>query len=216
MQKTNSSFVTLITVFFFWGFVGASNGILIPLFKEKFLLTQFQSQLVDLAFYFAYFVGSLIYFFTSRATGDPIDKIGYKKALILGLLISSVGALLFIPAANLLSYPLLLTALFVIGLGFALQQIVANPFVINFGAKETGSHRLNLAGGLNSFGTTIGPVVLSYALFGNISAPTIASNDLSAVKIPALILFGLFILCATILWVSKLPTVTTSEKLDKD
>lgn len=136
MQKTNSSFVTLITVFFFWGFVGASNGILIPLFKEKFLLTQFQSQLVDLAFYMSYAVGSLIYFFTSRATGDPIDKIGYKKALILGLLISSIGALLFIPAANLLSYPLLLAALFVIGLGFALQQIVANPFVINFGAKK--------------------------------------------------------------------------------
>ncbi len=216
MQKTNSSFVTLITVFFFWGFVGASNGILIPLFKEKFLLTQFQSQLVDLSFYMAYAVGSLIYFFTSRATGDPIDKIGYKKALILGLLISSIGALLFIPAANLLSYPLLLAALFVIGLGFALQQIVANPFVINFGAKETGSHRLNLAGGLNSFGTTIGPVILSYALFGNISGPVVASNGLSAVKIPALILFGLFILCATILWFSKLPTVSSSEKLDKD
>ena len=216
MQKTNSSFITLITVFFFWGFVGASNGILIPLFKEKFLLTQFQSQLVDLAFYMSYAVGSLIYFFTSRATGDPIDKIGYKKALILGLLISSVGALLFIPAANLFSYPLLLAALFVIGLGFALQQIVANPFVINFGAKETGSHRLNLAGGLNSFGTTIGPVVLSYALFGNISGPVVASNGLSAVKIPALILFGLFILCATILWFSKLPTVNSSEKLDKD
>lgn len=216
MQKTNSSFVTLITVFFFWGFVGASNGILIPLFKEKFSLTQFQSQLVDLAFYMSYAVGSLIYFFTSRATGDPIDKIGYKKALILGLLISSIGALLFIPAANLLSYPLLLAALFVIGLGFALQQIVANPFVINFGAKETGSHRLNLAGGLNSFGTTIGPVILSYALFGNISGPVVASNGLSAVKIPALILFGLFILCATILWFSKLPTVNSSEKLDKD
>lgn len=216
MQKTNSSFVTLITVFFFWGFVGASNGILIPLFKEKFLLTQFQSQLVDLSFYMSYAVGSLIYFFTSRATGDPIDKIGYKKALILGLLISSIGALLFIPAANLLSYPLLLAALFVIGLGFALQQIVANPFVINFGAKETGSHRLNLAGGLNSFGTTIGPVILSYALFGNISGPVVASNGLSAVKIPALILFGLFILCATILWFSKLPTVNSSEKLDKD
>ena len=85
MQKTNSSFIALITVFFFWGFVGASNGILIPLFKEKFLLTQFQSQLVDLAFYLAYAVGSLIYFFASRVNGDPIDKIGYKKALILGL-----------------------------------------------------------------------------------------------------------------------------------
>ncbi|MFO0322592.1 MAG: MFS transporter [Bacteroidota bacterium] len=216
MQKTNSSFIALITVFFFWGFVGASNGILIPLFKEKFLLTQFQSQLVDLAFYLAYAVGSLIYFFASRVNGDPIDKIGYKKALILGLLISALGALIFFPAANLLSYPLLLTALFIIGLGFSLQQIVANPFVINFGTKETGAQRLNLAGGLNSFGTTIGPVVLSYALFGNLNAPMVKENDLSIIKFPALILFGLFILCASILWFSKLPKVSHSEKLDKD
>jgi FHS family L-fucose permease-like MFS transporter len=216
MQKLQSSFVALISVFFFWGFVAASNGILIPLFKDKFTLTQFQSQLVDLAFYAAYAVGSIIYFFTSRAIGDPINKIGYKKALILGLLISAVGSLFFIPAASLNSYPLLLCALFVIGLGFALQQIVANPFVINFGAKETGAQRLSLAGGINSFGTTIGPVLLSYALFGNINAPAAADSSLDAVKIPALILFALFILCASILWFSKLPEVTNSEKLDKD
>jgi len=216
MQKLQSSFVALISVFFFWGFVAASNGILIPLFKDKFTLTQFQSQLVDLAFYAAYAVGSIIYFFTSRAIGDPINKIGYKKALILGLLISAVGSLFFIPAASLNSYPLLLCALFVIGLGFALQQIVANPFVINFGAKETGAQRLSLAGGINSFGTTIGPVLLSYALFGNINAPAAADSSLEAVKIPALILFALFILCASILWFSKLPEVTNSEKLDKD
>ena len=216
MQKLQSSFVALISVFFFWGFVAASNGILIPLFKDKFTLTQFQSQLVDLAFYAAYAVGSIIYFFTSRAIGDPINKIGYKKALILGLLISAIGSLFFIPAASLNSYPLLLCALFVIGLGFALQQIVANPFVINFGAKETGAQRLSLAGGINSFGTTIGPVLLSYALFGNISAPAAADSSLDAVKIPALILFALFILCASILWFSKLPEVTNSEKLDKD
>ncbi len=216
MQKLQSSFVALISVFFFWGFVAASNGILIPLFKDKFTLTQFQSQLVDLAFYAAYAVGSIIYFFTSRAIGDPINKIGYKKALILGLLISAIGSLFFIPAASLNSYPLLLCALFVIGLGFALQQIVANPFVINFGAKETGAQRLSLAGGINSFGTTIGPVLLSYALFGNINAPAAADSSLDAVKIPALILFALFILCASILWFSKLPEVTNSEKLDKD
>lgn len=216
MQKLQSSFVALISVFFFWGFVAASNGILIPLFKDKFTLTQFQSQLVDLSFYAAYAVGSLIYFFISRAKGDPINKIGYKKALILGLLISAIGSLFFIPAASLFSYPLLLCALFVIGLGFALQQIVANPFVINFGAPETGSHRLNLAGGINSFGTTIGPVILSYALFGNISAPAAADSSLEAVKIPALILFTLFLLCASILWFSKLPTVTNNETLDKD
>ncbi len=216
MQKLQSSFVALISVFFFWGFVAASNGILIPLFKDKFTLSQFQSQLVDLAFYAAYAVGSVVYFFTSRAIGDPIDKIGYKKALILGLLISASGSLFFIPAASFNSYPLLLCALFVIGLGFALQQIVANPFVINFGAKETGAQRLNLAGGINSFGTTIGPVILSYALFGNINAPAVTENNLDAVKMPALILFALFILCAAILWFSKLPAVTNSEKLDKD
>ena len=216
MQKLQSSFVALISVFFFWGFVAASNGILIPLFKEKFLLSQFQSQLVDFAFYAAYAVGSLIYFFASRATGDPIDKIGYKKALILGLLISAVGSLLFIPAAGMASYPFLLCALFVIGLGFALQQIVANPFVINFGNKDTGAQRLNLAGGINSFGTTIGPVILSYAIFGNINAGTDANSSLDQAKVPALILFLLFILCAIILWSSKLPQVQQSEKLDRD
>jgi FHS family L-fucose permease-like MFS transporter len=216
MQKLQSSFVALISVFFFWGFVAASNGILIPLFKNKFALSQFQSQLVDLAFYTAYAIGSLVYFFMSRATGDPINKIGYKKALILGLLISAIGSLFFIPAAKSQSYPLLLSALFIIGLGFALQQIVANPFVINFGEKQTGSQRLNLAGGVNSFGTTIGPVLLSYALFGNINIPKPDDLSLDTLIVPALILCALFILCAGILWFSKLPSITSAEKLDKD
>lgn len=208
MQKLQSSFVALISVFFFWGFVAASNGILIPLFKHHFVLSQFQSQLVDLAFYAAYAVGSLIYFFVSRRGGDPIARMGYKRSLIAGLLISACGSLLFIPAANLGSYPFLLCALFVIGLGFALQQIVANPFVINFGPKETGAQRLSLAGGINSFGTTIGPAVLSYALFGDITGSQSPATDLSQVKAPALILVLLFLLCAAILWLAKLPVVS--------
>lgn len=216
MSKKQSSFIALISVFFFWGFVAASNGILIPLFKSNFSLTQFQSQLVDLAFYAAYFVGSLIYFFLSRTLGDPINKIGYKKALILGLLISSIGSLCFIPAASTNSYTLLLCALFIIGLGFALQQIVANPFVINFGDKKTGAQRLNFAGGINSFGTTIGPVVLSYALFGGMKNSAETTTDLSLVKIPALVLVALFVLCAVILWLSKLPEVSNHEKIEKD
>lgn len=211
MQKLQSSFIALISVFFFWGFVAASNGILIPLFKQEFVLSQFQSQLVDLAFYASYAIGSLIYFFASRASGDPILKIGYKRSLIIGLMISAIGSLLFIPAAGMASYPFLLCALFVIGLGFALQQIVANPFVINFGAKETGAQRLSLAGGINSFGTTIGPAVLSYALFGDIRAAHGSSEGLDGVKTPALILFLLFVLCATILWFSKLPSVSGEQ-----
>ncbi len=207
-QKINSTFAVIITVFFFWGFVAASNGILIPLFKAKFALSQFQSQWVDSAFYLAYAVGSLLYFGLSVKMGDPLNKIGYKKGLVVGLLLSAVGALLFIPAANLNSYAFLLLALFVIGLGFALQQIVANPFVANFGDKAHGAHRLSLAGGINSFGTTIGPVLLSIALFGSVHAPKPETMGIESVKVPALILFALFILCAALIQFSKLPAVT--------
>ena len=82
-----SALATIISVFFFWGFVAASNGVLIPMLKNHFNLSQFQSQLVDYAFYFAYFVGSLIYFFWSKALGDPFNKYGMKKGLVLGLVI---------------------------------------------------------------------------------------------------------------------------------
>lgn len=162
------SFLTLISVFFFWGFVAASNTILIGLFKKNFELTQFQSQLVDLAFYTAYFVGSLIYFILSLSTGDPLNKIGYKKGLIVGLTISAIGAFGFIPAANMQSFPVMLASLFTIGLGFALQQIVANPYVIALGKPETGAHRVSLAGGINSFGTTIGPLLVALAIYGGL------------------------------------------------
>ncbi|HLG02738.1 MAG TPA: MFS transporter [Bacteroidia bacterium] len=168
----NRPLITLITVFFFWGFVAASNTILLSLFKKNFELTQFQSQLVDLAFYMAYAVGALIYFTVSWSKGDPLNKIGYKKGLIIGLIISAVGALGFIPAQMMESYWMMLTALFVIGLGFALQQIVANPYVIALGDPSTGAHRVSLAGGINSFGTTIGPLLLAMAVYGNVSETT--------------------------------------------
>jgi MFS transporter, FHS family, L-fucose permease len=215
-HKINSSFFVIVSVFFFWGFVAASNSILIPLFKEKFHLSQFQSQLVDFAFYAAYFIGALIYFALSLLGGDPLNRIGYKKGLIYGLLLSAAGSLIFIPAANQNSYPLLLLALFVIGLGFALQQIVANPFVVNFGHRKTGAQRLNLAGGINSLGTTIGPVILSFALFGSFVAPKPETMGIESVKVPAYILFALFVLCALLITLSKLPQVSSTEIFTKD
>jgi FHS family L-fucose permease-like MFS transporter len=168
----NRPLAILISVFFFWGFVAASNTILLGLFKKNFELTQFQSQLVDWAFYTAYFVGSLIYFLISYWRGDPLNKIGYKKGLIIGLIISAVGALGFIPAEMNQSFPLMLTSLFIIAMGFALQQIVANPYVIALGEPATGSHRVSLAGGINSFGTLIGPLLLAFAVYGSISGPS--------------------------------------------
>lgn len=214
-EKTNyGALATITTVFFFWGFVAASNTVLIGLFKENFTLTQFQSQLVDLAFYAAYFIGALVYFILSTLFGDPINKIGYKKGLILGLSISALGAFGFIPAANFESFELMLASLFTVALGFSLQQIVANPYVIALGNPASGSHRVSLAGGINSLGTTIGPLIVNFAIFGSIDA---AKNiGIDGVKIPYFILGISFLVVALVLGFSKLPSITNDEKLEKD
>ena len=165
-QQTKwSQFLSLIVVFFFWGFVAASNDILIPVFKKWFVLSQVQSQLVAWAFYAAYFVGSVIFFVISLKS-DILQKFGYKKTLATGLIISAIGAFLFFPAAAAANFWFFLSALFIVGLGFSVQQIVANPLAIKMGSPETGTHRLTLAGGINSLGTTIGPILLGIVLFG--------------------------------------------------
>lgn len=216
-QKTNwGQFVPLVTVFFFWGFVAASNDILIPVFKEAFHLTQSQSQLVSVAFYVAYTVGSLIYMFISKSIKqDLINKIGYKNGLISGLLISAFGTMLFYPAANLGSFVLMISGLFIVGLGFSLQQIVANPLAIEVGPSDTGAQRLTLAGGINNFGTTIGPLIVSFAIFGSATtASTTASIE--SVKIPYLILGAAFVLVALLLKFSSLPQRTEVSTEDTE
>jgi FHS family L-fucose permease-like MFS transporter len=198
-------FIPLVTVFFFWGFVAASNDILIPVFKQAFSLTQSQSQWVSLAFYIAYTVGSLIYTGISvLIKQDLVNKIGYKNGLALGLVISAIGTLLFYPAANLGSFPLMLSGLFIVALGFSLQQTVANPLAIALGPIATGSQRLTLAGGVNNFGTTIGPLIVSFAIFGS-STDATSSMSIESVKIPYLILGAAFLLVAVFLKFSSLP-----------
>lgn len=204
-QTKWAQFIPLVTVFFFWGFVAASNDILIPVFKKAFDLTQSQSQWVSLAFYIAYTVGALIYNAISvLIKQDIVNKLGYKNSLALGLVISAVGTLLFYPAANLGSFPLMLSGLFIVALGFSLQQTVANPLAIALGPIRTGSQRLTLAGGINNFGTTIGPLVVSFAIFG--SAANANSNiSIESVKVPYLILGVAFIAVAIFLKLSSLP-----------
>ena len=167
MKSNNSALYTLISVFFFWGFFGASNGVFIPFCKSKFNLDQFQSQLIDFAFYGAYYIGALLLFiFSSLAKKDILNGWGFKKGIINGLFLSTFGAGFMIYAVNQGSYSLILAALFVVALGFSLQQTSAQPFVVSLGDVNTASNRLNLAGGINSFGTTLGPIVVSAALFG--------------------------------------------------
>ncbi len=212
-KTQNKALYTLITVFFFWGFVAASNSVLIPFFKKNFELSQSQSQLVDSAFYIAYTIGALLYFLISVTAGDPLNKIGYKKGLIIGLLISALGTLGFIPAALTGSYALMLTSLFVIALGFTLQQIVANPYVIAVGDPSTGAHRVSFAGSINSIGTMIGPLILSYAIFGDVNSKNV-NVGLEVLPTPYLFLGAAFVLAAIILGLSKLPPITNNEKIE--
>ncbi len=216
-QQTKwSQFGTLIIVFFFWGFVAASNSIFIPFCKKFFDLDQLQSQLIGSAFYGAYFYGSLILYLMSYLSKvDLLNKIGYKKGIIYGLLISVVGALslAFISTSAEPSFGLVLLSFFIIALGFSLQQTAANPFAIALGSPETGSHRLNLAGGVNSFGTLLGPLAVSFMLFG--SATSTKEATIGNIETVYFVLAGLFTLAALIFGFSKLPKVTSNEALEK-
>lgn len=211
-KTNNSALYTLITVFFFWGFIGASNGVFIPFCKAKFGLDQFQSQLIDFAFYGAYYIGALLLFiFSSMVNRDILNGWGFKKGIINGLLISTFGAAFMIFAVTQGSYALILAALFVVALGFSLQQTSAQPFAASLGDVHTASNRLNLAGGINSFGTTIGPLVVSAALFGVIAGVNDdyikefaqKANSLDKMEVLYVFVGGLFLLAAALFFFSK-------------
>src|SRR6201992_3226611 len=215
-KSYGSALYTLVTVFFFWGFLAASNGVFIPFCKSHFSLTQFESQLIDFTFYGGYFMCSLILYFASQASKvDILNKLGYKNGIILGLFISAVGALGMIPAVNSGSFGFILTSFFFIAIGFSLQQTAANPFVVALGPPETGSNRLNFAGSVNNVGALLGPIVVSVVLFGTAAAAS--SNvkvEISSINNLYYILAGLFIAVAIFFWVSDLPKVTSDEKIE--
>ena len=219
-QNNNSALATLVSVFFFWGFIGASNGVFIPFCKEYFEIDQFQSQLVDFAFYGAYYIGALMLFIlSSQSKKDIFNSWGYKKGIIYGLLISTVGALVMYPAINGAEpgqtevFYWVLLALFIVGLGFSLQQTGANPFAVSLGDPKSGSSRLNLAGGVNSFGTTIGPLAVAFIIFGTLSGEGTA--EFSKMQGLYLGVAALFILCAAVFYFSKsLPDGITTEPFE--
>ena len=209
-MKNQGAFATLISVFFFWGFVAASNDILIPVFKEKLNLEQWQSQMISFAFYVAYTIGSVIYLLASKVMGeDVLNRIGYKNGISLGLVISAIGTMLFYPAAELSSFGLMISGLFIVGLGFSLQQTAANPLVITLGDATKGAQRLSMAGGINNVGTTIGPLIVSFAIFGSVAGSKLDSLD--AVKVPYLILGAAFLLVALLFRFSSLPNKIESS-----
>jgi MFS transporter, FHS family, L-fucose permease len=212
-KSAMAPFVTLVSVFFFWGFVAASNDILIPVFKEKLHLSQGQSQLISIAFYVAYTVGSIIYLGISRMIGEDIlNRIGYKNGIALGLIISAIGTLFFYPAAQTASFGWMISGLFIVALGFSLQQTAANPLAIIMGNPAQGSQRLSLAGGVNNLGTTIGPLLVSFAIFGSLASGAKVDN-VEAVKTPYLILGVAFLIVAVFFKMSSLPNKIDVSKL---
>lgn len=220
-QPTNySALYTLITVFFFWGFIAAGNSIFIPFCKNYFSLDQFQSQLIDFAFYLAYYIGALLLFALGNLKGkDVVGSWGYKKSIVFGLLFSALGAGAMIVAVYVNLYVGMLVGLFIVALGFSLQQTAANPFAILLGDPKTGASRVNLGGGINSFGTTIGPILVAFALFGttaSISDEQIKNLELSKVILLYIAVGLLFLAAAALFHFSKkVPAGVSQEPMEK-
>lgn len=204
-QTYRGPFAIMTVLFFLWGFITVLNDILIPRLQDAFTLTNYEIMFVQTAFFGAYFIGSLLYFFISASAGDPIARIGYKNGVVIGLLLAAVGGAMFWPAASHLSYPLFLGGLFVVGLGFAMLQIAANPYVTILGPERTASSRLNLAQAFNSLGTTTGPLIGGYLIY-EYFAKTGASGA-ESVKIPYLAFSIIFAVIAVIFFFLHLPHV---------
>jgi MFS transporter, FHS family, L-fucose permease len=219
------------TLFFMWGFVTSLNDVLIPHLKDIFGLSYAGAMLVQVFFFFGYFVFAL-------PAGKLVEVIGYKKTMVTGLIVMAVGALIFIPAASVPSYPIFLVALMVLAAGMTALQVSANPYVSVLGPPQTASSRLNLTQAFNSLGTTIAPylgglLILRSVVTGNqfkalsaekvsalsgSSLSTYMSNlqqyriDMAAkVKLPYLGIAGTLILLALVVAIYKLPRIEATR-----
>ena len=136
--KQTFAFIAMTCLFFFWGFITVLNDILIPFLKESFDLNYTQAMLVQFCFFGAYFI-------VSPFAGRIIDKVGYQQGIVLGLLTTASGCLLFYPSAGFHSYALFLFAFFVLAAGITVLQVAANPYFAALGSEKTAASRLNLA-----------------------------------------------------------------------
>jgi len=220
-RSTNKSALAMMTtLFFMWGFLTVLNDILVPHLKAIFDLNYFKVMLIQFAFFSSYFVFALPW-------GKVIDWIGYQKTMVAGLLTMALGAVLFIPAASVPSFPLFLGALIVLACGMTALQVAANPYVAVLGPPETASSRLNLAQAFNSLGTTIGPylgglLILSVAMKSSDEMQQMSAGALqlyrqqqaASVKLPYLIFGAVLLLLSIAIGMFKLPAMaeTTHKK----
>lgn len=215
------AFAVVTTLFFMWGFLTVLNDILIPHLKAIFDLTYVQAALVQSTFFSAYFVMAI-------PSGRIVERIGYKGAMVTGLLVAALGALLFYPAAAFASYGLFLGALFVLATGITILQTAANPYVTALGPPEGASARLNLTQAFNSLGTTLGPVVGGlFILSDGLKTPaqmqalapdalaTYRAAEAASVQTPYLLLALALALLAGLIYASHLPRLPHVEDGDE-
>lgn len=195
MIKKNFNFIVLLLLFFGWGFVTCLNDLLTPILKQIFMLTQFEANFVAFSFFTAYFIGSLVYVICSLCGIKLFINLGYKGLIILGLILSGLGCLIFIPAAVIKSYPIFLAGLFLVGFGFTFLQISANPLVLISGEAKTAASRLNLAQGFNSLATTVAPLIGVFVLYEVLNVATNHEN----LKYPYIFLFLFFMVLAILI-----------------
>jgi FHS family L-fucose permease-like MFS transporter len=167
------------TLFFMWGFLTSLNDILVPHLKSIFELNYARVMLINSAFFGAYFIFAI-------PSGKLIEKIGYKKTMVVGLLIMALGAVLFVPAADVPSFELFLAALIVLAAGVTALQVAANPYVTVLGPARTASSRLNLTQAFNSLGTTIAPYVGGLLI---LAAAPLSSSELQKLSASALLAY---------------------------
>jgi MFS transporter, FHS family, L-fucose permease len=213
----SSAMAMVTTLFFMWGFLTCLNDILIPHLKSIFDLNYAEVMLVQFSFFSAYFVFSL-------PSGKIIEWLGYKKTMVTGLLTMGLGALLFIPAASVPSFPLFLTALIILAAGMTALQVSANPYVAVLGPPETASSRLNLTQAFNSFGTFIAPFFGSLLILSSVpkamdevrkmppdALTAYRLQQASSVKLPYLIMAAALIALAVVMAKYKLPVLSVEK-----
>ena len=206
-------FVLVTSLFFLWALGVNLNDVLIPHLKKAFSLTDFRSSLIQSAFFGGYFLAAL-------PAGWLMERVGYKKGILLGLLICATGAFLFIPAAMIRVYGVFLFALFVMACGQCFLEVAANPYVTILGPPETSERRLNIAQSFNSVGAVITPflgaafilsgIEYSPAQLGAMSAAQVQAyrvSEANMVKVPYLVIAAIFLGVAALIYFSSLPEV---------
>jgi FHS family L-fucose permease-like MFS transporter len=204
-------FVLVTCLFFMWGFANNLNGILIPHLRKALQLSNMQSTFVDTAVYLAYFLGAI-------PAGLVLKKFGYKKGIILGLLVFSLGAFLFVPAANSRTYGIFLLGLFIIGIGLTILETAANPYATKLGDAKDATTRLNLAQSFNGLAAFLAPMVgtifilsgKEYSseelnLLPEVEKIAYLTSEAASVKMPYMILGGFLLVIAVLFMVLKFP-----------